>query len=200
MAVSIIGAGGHAKVVADAIISENMHSIRSFHESEPSGKTLWNYPILGLDQIKSRAHIVVAIGDNKTRNRIASELYYDKQVVAVCVIHPQAIVSSHAKVQSGAMIMAGAIVQASAFIDRHVIVNTGASVDHDCTVERAAHIGPHATLCGGVFVGARAFIGAGAVVLPGVHIGVDAVIGAGAVVTKDVRAGATVLGVPARSM
>ncbi len=47
-------------------------------------------------------------------------------------------------------------------------------------------------------IGANVWIGGGAIVLPGVTVGDDAVIGAGAVVTRDVRAGATVVGNPAK--
>ena len=46
----------------------------------------------------------------------------------------------------------------------------------------------------------RASIGSGAVVLAGVRIGEGALVGAGAVITKDVPAGATVAGVPGRSI
>jgi maltose O-acetyltransferase len=47
-------------------------------------------------------------------------------------------------------------------------------------------------------IGRNVWIGGGAILLPGVTIGDDAVIGAGSVVTRDVRAGATVVGNPAR--
>ncbi len=49
-----------------------------------------------------------------------------------------------------------------------------------------------------VNIGANVWIGAAAIILPGVTIGDDAIIGAGAVVTRDVRAGATVVGNPAK--
>jgi maltose O-acetyltransferase len=49
-----------------------------------------------------------------------------------------------------------------------------------------------------VSIGANVWIGAAAIILPGVTVGDDAIIGAGAVVTRDVRAGATVVGNPAR--
>lgn len=41
-------------------------------------------------------------------------------------------------------------------------------------------------------------LGAGAIILPGVTIHAGATVGAGSVVTKDVKAGATVMGNPAR--
>jgi UDP-2-acetamido-3-amino-2,3-dideoxy-glucuronate N-acetyltransferase len=46
----------------------------------------------------------------------------------------------------------------------------------------------------------HASIGSGAVVLAGVRIGEGSLVGAGAVVTQDVPAGATVAGVPARTL
>ena len=49
-----------------------------------------------------------------------------------------------------------------------------------------------------ILIGADVWIGGGAMVLPGVTIGDGAIVGAGAVVTRDVRAGATVVGNPAR--
>lgn len=49
-----------------------------------------------------------------------------------------------------------------------------------------------------VRIGRNVWIGGGALILPGVTIGDDAIVGAGSVVTRDVRAGATVVGNPAR--
>jgi sugar O-acyltransferase (sialic acid O-acetyltransferase NeuD family) len=82
--------------------------------------------------------------------------------------------------------MQGAIIQASSVVGKHCIINTGASVDHDCNIADFVHISPHATLCGDVTVGEGSWIAAGATIIPGVKIGKWCVIGAGSVVTKDI--------------
>jgi sugar O-acyltransferase (sialic acid O-acetyltransferase NeuD family) len=101
-------------------------------------------------------------------------------------------------VKEGSVIFHGAIVQANSKIGRHVIVNTGAQIDHDCLVEDYAHIAPGAILCGTIQVGEGALIGAGATVVPGIRIGRWATVGAGAVVTQHVPDHAVVVGVPAK--
>lgn len=84
------------------------------------------------------------------------------------------------------MIMQNAVVQSSSKIGKHCIINTSASIDHDCLIEDFVHISPNSALCGNVKVGEGTWIGAGSTIIPGVKIGKWSIIGAGSVVTKDI--------------
>jgi acetyltransferase-like isoleucine patch superfamily enzyme len=85
-------------------------------------------------------------------------------------------------------------------VGRHCIINTRASIDHECVLEDAVEIGPGAILTGVIRVETAAWVAAGATVLPRVTIGADAIVGAGALVTRDVAPSTTVIGVPAHVM
>ena len=94
--------------------------------------------------------------------------------------------------------MAGAIVNPEARLGRQCIINTKASVDHECVLDDGVELAPGATLCGIVHLGINAWVCTGATVLPRINIGADAIVGAGAVVIRDVPTGVTVVGVPAK--
>jgi acetyltransferase-like isoleucine patch superfamily enzyme len=79
-----------------------------------------------------------------------------------------------------------------------VIVNTAASVDHDCIVGDGVHISPGAHIAGGVHIGNESWIGIGANVREAIRIGAGVMVGAGAAVVSHVKDDSTVMGVPAR--
>jgi sugar O-acyltransferase (sialic acid O-acetyltransferase NeuD family) len=147
-------------------------------------------------QVDSDLYFLVAVG-GQDRLRLHDWLMHEG-LLPLTVVHRVAYVASDAALGPGCQVLAHATVCAQARLERGVIVNTAASVDHECLVGAGAHIGPGVRLAGRVAVGERAFIGTGAVILPRLTIGCDAIVGAGAVVTADVPAGAVVTGVPAR--
>lgn len=191
----IYGAGGHGKVVLDAMQCVMMDSSGFVDDSAVgvnSGLQVYSTSdILG----KVGVSLHFAIGNCKTREHLAKSM--DK-FGFFSVIHPAAIVAKTSVIGEGTFLAALSIVAPDASVGSHCIINHAAVVDHDCRVEDFVHIAPHAVLGGGVRVGKGALIGSGAVVLPGLAIGDYAIVGAGAVVTKNVFAGTTVVGNPAR--
>jgi sugar O-acyltransferase (sialic acid O-acetyltransferase NeuD family) len=188
------GGGDHARVVLDCLLDQGI-SVAGIFDPQQSGH-LFGIPQLGNYQkdYEPEASCVVAIGDNAVRKKVADHTVHK----FINVIHASAIVSSRSKIGNGNMILHHSIIQACAVIGDHVIINTGAQVDHDCKVDSYAHIAPGAVLCGSVNVGEGAFVGAGAVVIPGKKIGRWAVIGAGSVIRTDVPDYTVVAGNPAR--
>jgi sugar O-acyltransferase (sialic acid O-acetyltransferase NeuD family) len=197
----LLGAGGHAKVVYDAIVAARIALRVSVRDDDPAlaGVALLDLrvsvPIGAPGELPAHAHI--GIGDNVARARLAGRLLAAGRQL-VTVIHPQATTSRHAEVRSGVFVAAGAVLAPGASVGECAIINHGAVVDHHCTVGPNAHVAPNATLGGGARVGEGALIGAGAILLPGISIGKWSVVGAGAVVTRSMGDEETVYGVPAK--
>lgn len=206
MNVLILGAGGHAQVVAEAMWRAHeagsplrpigyLDDDAALHGQERLGLPVWG----SLVMVTTVAHdaVVLAIGDNRTRQEIFARLLQRGEYFAT-IIHPHAIVSADVAVGAGTVVLAGAIVNTGSVIGANVILNTGCTVDHHNQIGDHAHIGPGAHLGGDVLVGAGALIGIGAVVMPQRQVGPWAIVGAGAVVARDVGDHSIVVGVPAR--
>lgn len=201
--VLIYGAGGHGKVVLDAL-ERSGRAVAGFVDDaaeRASGEYCGYrvYPGAELPDVVGDREVVVAIGDASRRASLTARLD-SWGVAAATVIHPTAVLARDVQVSAGAMILAGAVINPGVRIGRGAIVNTSAVIDHDCDVGAFAHVAPAATLAGHVRVGDRALVGAAATVIPEVTIGADATVGAGAAVVCDVDAGTTVAGVPARKL
>jgi sugar O-acyltransferase (sialic acid O-acetyltransferase NeuD family) len=190
----LVGGAGHARVIVDCL-QDGGHEVLALFDPKYDG-TLYGVPQCGdYDPAAfTGAVAIIAVGDNAVRSTIVPTIKHN----FANAIHSSAIVSQHARVGIGNVILHGVIVQAATTIGDHVILNTGAQVDHDCVVSDFAHIAPGAILCGNVFVGEGAFVGAGAKVIPGKKIGAWATIGAGAVVVDDIPDYAVAVGNPAR--
>jgi len=198
----ILGAGGHGAVVAEAaVLSQHWESVSFLDDNADQGVLVVDCPVIGktsmwLDLVSVGCEFFVAIGHNGKRDEILSSIEEHGGALAI-ITHPNAVISPSAIIELGVVICAGAVINPRARIGRGSIINTSASIDHDCVLENAAHISPGARLAGGVTVGARTWVGIGAVVREGVSIGSDCIVGAGAAVVVDIESGQTVVGVPA---
>lgn len=205
----IVGAGGHAAVVADALLAAG-ERVLGFTDADPSrhGRTLCGLPVLGNDRVLD-AHtpqtLALANGIGGVGSRLEPPLRsrVQQRLAAhgwqfVAVRHPSAVVSPFARIGAATQILAACVVQPGAEIGECSIVNTAAAIEHDAVLGAWVHVAPRALLCGGVQVGARCHIGAGAVIRQGVHIGEGTLVGAGAVVVSDFPGSGVLVGVPAR--
>lgn len=196
----IIGAGGHAKIV--------IQILRSCHEpivglvddrQELWGQSILGLPILGGLELLERDPnpVIIAIGSNRSRQKISQRFSHFEWKSA---IHPSAIIDPTVQIGKGCTICAGVILQVDSTIGQHCIINTAASVDHDCRVSDFVHIGPGVHLAGEVILESGVFLGIGCQVIPKTHIGSWSTVGAGAVVTKNLDPEQTYVGIPARAI
>lgn len=199
---AILGAGGHAKVVADAALRSG-RTIEFFDDAWPRSSAVGPWPVTGdtdgLLREPGRVEAVVAIGDNRVRLMKLRALAA-AGVPIVSVLHPLCAIGSHVSIGNGTVMFAGAVLNPFAGLGEGCILNTSSSVDHDCVIADGVHIAPGAHIGGGVHVGEGSLIGIGATVKPGVTIGARVVVGAGAVVLSDVPDDDIVAGVPARTL
>jgi len=203
--VIVIGAGGHGRVVADALVAAGA-SVLGFTDSNGSlhGQVVDGIAVLGDDSALARfdrAAVSLALGVGSVglpaaRERIGEALLRNGWTLAT-VVHPSAIVSRSAVIEAGAQVMAGAIVQRDVRIGVGAIVNTGAQLDHGCVIGRFTHIAPGVVLSGDVTIGDGSHVGVGAVVVQEISLGRRTVVAAGAVVIADDSGDSILQGVPA---
>ena len=206
MRVLIVGAGGHAQVVADILLrmQEAGDDIvpLGYLDDNPAlvGQRPLDLPVLGpTADVATLPHdaLVIAIGDNRTRQRLFAALR-ERGERFLAAQHPSAIVAPGVEIGPGSVVCAGVVVNTGSAIGANAILNTSCSVDHHNRVGAHAHIAPGVHLGGEVTVGEGAFLGIGTSVIPRRQIGAWAVVGAGSVVTKDIPPFSAAVGVPAR--
>lgn len=204
----IVGAGGHAQVVADCLLrmaetSQSVHPV-GYVDDNPAlhGAAYLGLPVLGsVAMIATIPHdaLLLGIGSNSTRRRLYALLSAGGEHFTTA-IHPRAIVAPNVVFGTGTLVAAGAIINTGTTVGCNVIINTGATVDHGNHIGDHAHIAPGVHLGGDVTVGEGTLVGIGAIVMPQRTVGRWAVVGAGAVVHQAVADETTVVGVPARCL
>ena len=201
----IWGASGHASVVADIVQLAGHYELEGFIE-DGRGSTeggLRAYRTLGgsdrLESLKADGvtHLIIAIGDNAARTRLAA-IGRSKGLELATAIHPRATVAAGVSVGPGSVIAAGAVVNPGVVLGENVIINTLASVDHDCVLHDGVHVGPGCHIGGLTRIGRQAWLGIGSTTRDRVAIGCCTVVGAGAVVVNDLPDEVVAYGVPAK--
>lgn len=199
----VLGAGGHAKVVIELLRDGGVYRPTACVAANATIRSVQGVPVVGDDSClpellqQGMDYAIVAVGDNRLR-AVLIDMVRHLGFRLANAISRSAVVSQSVRLGEGLAVMAGAHLGTNVHVEDGVIVNSNASVDHDGVLRACCHIGPGATLAGGVRVGHQAFIATGASVIPDRRIGDRTVVGAGAVVVRDVPADLVVWGVPAK--
>ena len=205
---AIIGAGGFGRECLRIVRDQTGNGNRIvFVEEQPRNRNVHGHDVLSLDEfcnLDTHREFNIAIANSAARERIAGQ-------AEAAGAHPVAFIAKTAIVGDGVSFSAGAILHdntrltADCHIGRYFHCNYYSYVPHDCQIGNFVTFGPGVRLGGNVIVEDHAYIGAGAMIRQGtaenpVRIGYGATIGMGAVVLHDVPEGATVAGVPARTI
>ena len=205
MSLVLIGAGGHAKVVAETASAAGLALAGVL---TPEGE----FPGLGLQRLGdddwidgaeegTAFHIAFGPAPKSGARERLFERVRSRGLDLPEIVSPYSIVSPSAAIGAGSLVVARAVVNASAKVGDNCILNTAAIVEHGVVVGSHSHVGPGAILCGEVILGRGVIVGAGAVVLPGVRIADHVVVGAGSIVTRAMgEPGAVIWGAPGRRM
>lgn len=205
--VILIGSGGHARVLVEAIGSTREHHIvGAIDVAERVGSDVDGVEVIGTDDdlpalrdrgVSAAVLAIGSVGDPRLRRRFGERLR-ELGFALPPIVHLMSHVAENAQVGDGAFVAAGAVVGAAASVGEFAIINTGAVVDHECEIGAYVHVAPGCSLSGSVKVGDGAHLGTGASVIHCISIGSDTVVGAGAVVVADLPDGVVAYGNPCR--
>lgn len=204
--VVIWGASGHALVVADIIRLMGGYQVEGYLDNvnpQRAGEPFGSEVVLGgeeqLPGLRSAGVGLIAfgIGDGAARLALA-DVAENAGFGLFTAIHPSATVAEDVRLGAGSVLCAGSVVNPGAQLGRLTIVNTCASVDHECEIGDAVHLSPGVHLAGRVSVGDGTAVGIGAVARDGISVGKGCIIGAGAVIVGDLPDNVLAYGVPAK--
>ena len=207
----IIGAGGHAKVIADIILKrkelldEKLNIVGFLDDGYKNLKynKIFDIPILGdtnliekLEQEK-KYNYVIGIGNNKIREKISNKFPNLNYYIA---IHPKSVIGTDVVIEEGTVVMANVVINSGTKIGKHCILNTGSIIEHDNRIEDYCHISVGARLAGTVSIGKFTWVGIGATVKNNIYLDKKVIVGAGGVVVDNIEKEGIYVGVPTKEL
>lgn len=204
----VLCAGGHSKVLINILLDRN-EQIIGIVDQDPAkhGTHVLGIPVIGDDKLvlthaPDSVRLVNGLGSAqslKPRHALF-EKFHAAGYRFASVIHPAATLAREVTLGEGVQLMAGVTLQPGASIGADTIINTAATVDHDCHIGAHTHVAPGVVLCGGVHLGNEVHLGSGSTIIQNIRIGNGALVAAGSVVTCDLPDGSRVAGIPAKDI
>lgn len=201
--IAIIGAGGHARETALLLFQSGIDrsALAGFFVDDQywSDTTIEGLPLRRMESFEPGRHdAIVAIGDSHVRRAVVECLPPSTRFPSF--VHPSVIAPEDLLLTDGVILHAGCIITTNVRLGRHVQLNRGSQVGHDCVLGEFATTAPGAIISGNCSIGDTAYLGAMSCIRERQKIGKGATVGMGAVVVSDVPADATYVGNPARPL
>ena len=182
----IVGTGGHAKSLA-SIIESRYDEIAfiaedsEFRDNNPA--TVPESDFISEGQVNRLLlnGVGVPLGGDPRKQVI--EKYESLGYEFVNARADSAITSSSSAYGSGVQLFPNTFIGNHSILNDHVVLGTGAIVEHDSKIGTGAFVGPGVTICGEVELGDWCFIGAGTVITPGTKVSSGKFVKAGSLVT-----------------
>lgn len=203
----VYGASDQGECTFDVITRRGQDRIVGYlDDGREPGTEVCGLPVLGgsddLPRLRAELgfdSVIVALGDNFARARVAARLRgLDPTVPFATAVDPSAVVGSGVTLGEGTVLMAGVVVNRGATVGRHALMCVRSSLDHHSTLGDFASMAPASATGGNVHIGSHSTVCIGASVNHGVSIGDHVVIGAGATVVGDIEDLTVAYGSPAR--
>ncbi len=191
----LLGGGGHAKVVANALLSNKKYNILGYIDKKNNGKLLEKIKYLGNDNKLQEIYTkgtqlafcaIGSIGDYSIRKN-AIEKAKKIGFNFINAKHPTSIISQNVILGEGIYIGPNVIINPETQIGNYCILNTGCIIEHDCEIGEYVHISLGTIIGGGVIIENGSHVGLGSKVIQNIKIGKNAFVCAGAVVVNDIE-------------
>ena len=199
----IFGAGGHAVSVANVALSAG-YKIKYFVDKNKNGLVLLGCKIISnlidLDKTTNFS-FAIAVGDNAVREKIHKELVSETPNLHFpTLVHSSAVISFFSEIGDGTVVMPNAVIGPNSKVGNFCLINTLASIDHDCIMFDYSSLAPAAVTGGTVTIGLRSAISIGATIKSKIKIGNDCVVGANSYLNKDLPNNQVAYGTPAKQV
>lgn len=186
----IIGGGGHALSVLEIFKEKSIH-VTGYIDLMPSSKI--SLPFFSEDEFlrnflnkRNKPKVFLGVGTKRSCNLRAELIKKYKRFSSYPKLSSErAIISDYANIGSGSIVMPGVCVRTNVTVGKHCILNTMATIEHECFLGDNVHIGPGAIICGNVHLGKNVFVGAGAIIFPNIKVREDTTIPAGSVLKHE---------------
>lgn len=197
----VLAFGGHARSVADVAMALGYKTLVFVDEQAREGELFLDFPVLKtFTPDDPKAWCAFPASGNGLVRHAQTKLIEQQGWQLVSLIAPSATLGVGCEVGDCVFVGQQAHIGPMAKVGRGSIINSGAVVEHECTVGEWAHVSVNATMAGRSSLGDFSMLGAGATVIDGLSVVGHVTVGAGAVVNQCIEVSGTYVGVPMRKL